>query len=57
MVTEQKRNVSRAITILVLGIMISLFLIFNSPDGFSAGYLYTTMGIITIGGYLVWDRF
>lgn len=54
---EEKQNINRAITILVLGIIISLFLVFNSPERFSAGILYSIMGGATIFAYLIWDKF
>ncbi len=54
---EQKKNVGRAITVLVIGIIIALFLTFNSPEGFESGFLYSIMGVISILGYFIWDKF
>jgi len=54
---EEKHNINRAIVILVLGLIIALFLVFNSPERFNAGILYSIMGIATIGAYMIWDRF
>ena len=53
----EKKNHNRAITVLVLGIIITLFLIFNSPEGFSAGILYAILGIASIFSYFIWDKF
>ena len=55
--SEQKQNINRAITVLVLGLIIALFLTFNSPEKFSAGILYSVLGVATILAYLGWDKF
>lgn len=54
---KEKKDINRAITVLVLGLIISLFLIFNSQERFGAGILYSLLGIGTIFGYLIWDKF
>lgn len=54
---EQKKNISRAITVLILGIIIALFLVFNSPERFNAGILYSILGGATILAYFIWDKF
>ena len=55
--SEQKQNVGRAIVVLVLGLIVALFLTFNSSEGFNAGVLYSLMGVLTILAYLIWDKF
>lgn len=46
----------RAIYMVALGIITSSFIMFNSPDFRTAGGLYLVLGIITIGGYRIWDK-
>lgn len=54
---EEKKNINRAIVVLVLGLIIALFLVFNSRESFDAGILYSIMGVATIGAYFIWDKF
>lgn len=54
---EHKKDITRAITILILGMIIALFLTFNSPERFSAGVLYSILGGASILAYLIWDKF
>lgn len=55
--SEQKKNISRAIVVLVLGMIIAMFLTFNSTERFSAGILYMILGAASVLSYLVWDKF
>jgi len=55
--SEHKKNINRAIIVLILGLIIALFLTFNSPERFSAGILYSVLGSLTIFSYLIWDKF
>lgn len=50
------KDIKRGINLMILGIIISLFIIFNSPTYLNAGLLYIGMGIITIGGFILWDK-
>jgi len=47
----------RAIIVLVLGIFVALFIMFNAGAFITASVLYTIMGVLSILGYLIWDKF
>lgn len=51
------KDLKRAVTVLVLGLIIALFLTFNSPESFSAGILYSVLGAFSILAYFIWDKF
>lgn len=51
------QDVRRGFILLILGMIISLFIMFNSTDYFNSGGLYLILGVVTIGGYLTWDKF
>ena len=53
----EKKNNGRAITVLVIGLLIASFLMFNAGQSFGAAILYIVLGVLTIFGYLVWDKF
>ena len=50
--TDQKRG----IYLLLIGMIIALFIAFNSTDYLMAGGLYAILGAVTIGGYLIWSK-
>ncbi|MEK6880363.1 MAG: hypothetical protein AABY22_12175 [Nanoarchaeota archaeon] len=50
------QDMKRGIYLLIIGIVVASFIIFNSPDFFSSGILYIIMGTLTIGGYLIFPK-
>ncbi len=54
---EEKKDINRAIFVTIFALIISLFLIFNSPEKFNAGTLYSIMGVMIILAYLSWNKF
>jgi len=51
------QDIRRGIILLVIGMIIALFIMFNSTDYFNSGGLYAILGAITISAYLIWDKF
>lgn len=54
---EYKKDIKRAITVLIIGMIIAVYLIVNADDSFQAGVVYSILGAVSIGGYLIWDKF
>ena len=46
----------RGIYLLLIGMIVSLFIMFNSTNYLQAGGLYAILGAVTIMGYLIWNR-
>ena len=53
----QRKNHNRAITILVLGMIITSWVLINSREFLLPAFLYIALGIISIYLYFVWNRF
>ena len=54
--TKINPDIKRGIYLLILGMVITAFIIVNSPDFFSSGIIYAIIGILSIAGYMIWEK-
>jgi len=55
--TKLPKPFRKAVLILIVGILVSLFIMFNAKTYLLSAVLYIVMGVLSILAYFIWDSF